>query len=482
MRQLPFQPLVPIQTELRRLGKVGAEIDEERAEVAVEDVEVVMVGQRRRTDDPRVGLPCASRRFSVRNTLAFSCALPTKSTPSSPLNDAKYCCATSSFRCPFANVTRSIPCVATKCSMVSTNRWLIGATIFVEGTRAPSCGSRNPASSSNWWGPFPNWHEVRRRPHNRVRLEALDPGHPDGDTPDAAPTPGWAHLHPEIVDVGTGFAVLLRGADFTLVYNAGSNDDLARGAGNRMVAYLRQWLRPRRRLTTSSSAIPTATMSSCSPISWRCYTVREVWDAGRVNDICGYRAFLTAVRDEVGLQYHNALQAFGFRDYAFVAKTCYGQALPAEQIRLNQASRINSGDTIPLGLGATMTILHADGANHGSPNENSLVVRVDLGTRGVADGRCGGGGRQRPACLRAQFDRRDSGRLLCQRPRVSGADRRPPREPDLVPPGVPGCCWRIRVRGVFRPDAIRERHPAGCGRNRRAHGERHGVSEWHTGN
>jgi hypothetical protein len=29
-------------------------------------------------------LPAASRRFSVRNTLAFSWALPTKSTPSSP--------------------------------------------------------------------------------------------------------------------------------------------------------------------------------------------------------------------------------------------------------------------------------------------------------------------------------------------------------------------------------------------------------------
>ena len=51
-------------------------------------------------------------------------------------------------------------------------------------------------------------------------------------------------------------------------------------------------------------------------------TCREVWDAGRVNDICGYRAFLTAVREEVGLQYHNALQAFGFRDYPLVAKTC----------------------------------------------------------------------------------------------------------------------------------------------------------------
>jgi hypothetical protein len=32
------------------------------------------------------------------------------------------------------------------------------------------------------------------------------------------------------------------------------------------------------------------------------YTVREVWDSGRVNDICGYRLFLAAVRDETGLR------------------------------------------------------------------------------------------------------------------------------------------------------------------------------------
>ena len=61
------------------------------------------------------------------------------------------------------------------------------------------------------------------------------------------------------------------------------------------------------------------------------YSVRQVWDSGRINDICGYRAFLTAVRDEPGVQYHNALQDFGTRDYAFGAKTngCYGQAAPA---------------------------------------------------------------------------------------------------------------------------------------------------------
>jgi len=44
----------------------------------------------------------------------------------------------------------------------------------------------------------------------------------------------------DVVNVGTGLAVLVRGADFTLVYDAGSNDDLAIGANNRMLAFIRQ--------------------------------------------------------------------------------------------------------------------------------------------------------------------------------------------------------------------------------------------------
>ena len=40
-------------------------------------------------------------------------------------------------------------------------------------------------------------------------------------------------------------------------------------------------------------------------------------DSGRINDICGYRAFLTAVREEPNVAYHNALQDLGTRDYPF---------------------------------------------------------------------------------------------------------------------------------------------------------------------
>lgn len=41
----------------------------------------------------------------------------------------------------------------------------------------------------------------------------------------------------DVVDVGTGLAVLVRSSDFSLVYDAGSNDDIAPRT-NRMLAYI----------------------------------------------------------------------------------------------------------------------------------------------------------------------------------------------------------------------------------------------------
>jgi phosphoribosyl 1,2-cyclic phosphodiesterase len=46
------------------------------------------------------------------------------------------------------------------------------------------------------------------------------------------------------------------------------------------------------------------------PDLFEAYQVGQVRDSGRVNDICDYRAFLTAVRDEPGARYHKALQEF----------------------------------------------------------------------------------------------------------------------------------------------------------------------------
>ena len=55
LRELAFEPFVAVETDLHRVGKVGAELDEQRAEVPVEDVDIVVIDRGRRADDPRVG-------------------------------------------------------------------------------------------------------------------------------------------------------------------------------------------------------------------------------------------------------------------------------------------------------------------------------------------------------------------------------------------------------------------------------------------
>jgi beta-lactamase superfamily II metal-dependent hydrolase len=211
-------------------------------------------------------------------------------------------------------------------------------------SQSAQVGSLRPGEQLELVGSVPYWYEVR--------LTATTTGFvskrwtqviPTAPAPPVQPLAAGPTFTLDVVDVGTGLGVLVRGQDFTLVYDAGSNDDLARGPGNRFQAYLAAVAPTMTTIDHMVLSHPHRDHVELLPDLFAAYTLREVWDSGRVNDICGYRSFLAAVRNETGVQYHNALQAFGFRDYPFVAKTCYGQALPAEQIRLNQASRISAG-------------------------------------------------------------------------------------------------------------------------------------------
>lgn len=201
----------------------------------------------------------------------------------------------------------------------------------------------------------------------------------------------------DVVDVGTGLGILVRGPDFTLVYDGGSNDDTVRGPGNRMLAFIKA-VAPT--LTTIDQLIlshPHRDHVELLPDLFGAYEVRQVWDSGRVNDICGYRAFITAVLAHPSIQYHNALQDSGSQDYSFAAGTCYGDHLPAVVLHVPLSNRINQVP-VPLGQGASMTFLHADGAPHSDVNENSLVVRLDLGeARVLFVGDEEGGSRQNPS-------------------------------------------------------------------------------------
>jgi competence protein ComEC len=122
------------------------------------------------------------------------------------------------------------------------------------------------------------------------------------------------------------------------------------------------------------------------------YQVRNVWNSGALNAICSYRAMLKAAAAQTGLAYHDALGGPGAYDGTFASQSCYGQTLTADTIHVSRSSEMSAA-AVPLGAGARMTILQHDGSRQSSFNENSVVVRLELGSRSVllpGDGEAGG--------------------------------------------------------------------------------------------
>jgi beta-lactamase superfamily II metal-dependent hydrolase len=257
-------------------------------------------------------------------------------------------------------------------------------------SQSPRVGSLRPGEQAELVGSVPYWHQVK--------LADGTPGFVSKRWTRVIPTapPLGVTYTMDIVDVGTGLGILVRRPDFTLVYDGGSNDDLARGSDNRMLAYIKA-VAPT--LTTIDHLIlshPHRDHVELLPDLFAAYQVRQVWDSGRVNNICGYHAFLAAVHDEPAVQYHNALQDFGTQSFSFQSEECYGQPVP-KVVQLTLSSRIR-GTPILLGQNASMTILHADGGDHSDVNKNSLVVRLDLGnTRVLLMGDAEAGSRQDPS-------------------------------------------------------------------------------------
>jgi competence protein ComEC len=211
---------------------------------------------------------------------------------------------------------------------------------------------------------------------------------------DAAAVPlsamiGETKVH--VIDVGTGLAVFVEGPGFTMLYDAGSQDDLASGASNRVVAYIHA---ARPDLTTIDHLVlshPHKDHLELMPDVFAAFKVREVWDSGAVNRTVGYCRFLKAVAAEPGVRYHDAIASGGVREVAFTNGGCSGTVRIAE-------SEMMTDQPVPLGPGSSMSILWRDSSHHSDPNENTLVVRLDAsGRRVLLAGDAEAGGRQAPA-------------------------------------------------------------------------------------
>jgi competence protein ComEC len=226
-------------------------------------------------------------------------------------------------------------------------------------------------------GEVPNWIQVTVSPgvSGFVSKRWTDPIDCQTHAP-VTPTTGQA-FELDAIDVGTGLSVFVHGPDFNLLYDAGSNDDMARGEHNRVVNYLRTVFPQVTKLDHLILSHPHQDHVELMADVVNTYKPPDVWDSGADTNICGYRAFLEAVA-ATDATYHNANFNAGDEAHAMIARTCYGTAEPAHTITLKHGARIDSSQ-ISLGANARMTFLHVDGDTHSNLNENSLVVRLELG-------------------------------------------------------------------------------------------------------
>jgi competence protein ComEC len=215
-----------------------------------------------------------------------------------------------------------------------------------------------------------------------------------------APAPGTYQVH--LIDVGTGLAILIRGADFAMLYDAGTNDPDEHPL--RVAAYLAASLGPsgddlcvargepaptgRRRLDHVVLSHPHRDHASALDLVLHCYDVGDFWDAGRISQTSFYRELIAQIARWPAITYHTAASVPD--DHALTVKG-YTAAIPRWE-------RFSDGDAVALGAGARFTILHADPKASGDPNASSVVLLVELGaTRLLLTGDAESGERRDPA-------------------------------------------------------------------------------------
>lgn len=195
-----------------------------------------------------------------------------------------------------------------------------------------------------------------------------------------------------VADVGTGLAVFVTGPDFSLVYDGGSNDDLAIGDKNRFVAYLHAVAPSLAQLDHVVVSHPHRDhVELLADVVLR-YPPKNVWESGAVNDICGYRRFLGAIATTKS-SYHSGTKG----DVDFGKPVCDDKLPPI--VHLEHGTPATEATPIRLGDRATMTFLHVDPkVRGGSFNETSLVTLLDLdGTKVLLMGDAEAGGRADPS-------------------------------------------------------------------------------------
>jgi len=194
----------------------------------------------------------------------------------------------------------------------------------------------------------------------------------------APPQPGHFQVH--LIDVGTGLSILIRGADFTMLYDAGTNDREEKPL--RVVSYLTAALgasgddlcgstpaAERRKINHVVLSHPHLDHASALDLVVHCFEVHDFWDSGRINEAVFYRELIASLAAEPITQYHTAASVPGD----------HKESIKGLGIIIPHWQRFSEGDVVTLGEGARFTILHAEPKNLPDANQNSVVLAVELG-------------------------------------------------------------------------------------------------------
>jgi beta-lactamase superfamily II metal-dependent hydrolase len=254
-------------------------------------------------------------------------------------------------------------------------------------TKSKVLGKLKPGQYDQLAGSVPAWHQLTLADGSpafiskRWSVVATCPAAPTPPAVSATAPVAARSYTVHAIDVGTGLSVLIRGDDFAVLYDGGSNDDTAIGDKNRVVAYLKT-------LTPKLTRIDHVILSH--PHRDHVELLADVLDQFEIGDVWDSGA---AVVSHAAIRFHTPLQNFGQRIYPFQGGNCTAPA----SVKVNLASRIDESP-IQLGQGAALTFLHTDGTQLVNLNENSLVVRIDLGgKRLLLMGDAEAGGRHPPA-------------------------------------------------------------------------------------
>lgn len=231
------------------------------------------------------------------------------------------------------------------------------------------------------------------------------------DIPSSVPADGHFRVH--LIDVGTGLSILVQGHDWNLLYDAGSADDSAgnRASGktnSRQIAYLYKALgasgpkacvpngdawpyedKPEIEITHMVLSHPHNDHGSMMDDVFHCYSISNMWESGAINHKDFYDRIVGLIAAEDGLVYHTANAPSDLKQVTVVE---------THDMSARDWVQFHEGDTYQLGTNASFMILNANGVNRGDLNDNSVVIRLDLGGKSMLlTGDIGSGGRADPS-------------------------------------------------------------------------------------